>query len=121
MGWGRKFCAPRARLDISSLTTTVHPIGNWHAFAAPRLQSSFCSVGYIASLNMGVIAWSSPRLSDARATDPICHQSAEHVPSSRGRPLSVRTERTNIVVLEYAGLGARGFRSSRRLVISAYI
>jgi hypothetical protein len=41
MGRVRKFCVLRARLDINSLTTTVHPIGNRHAFAAPRLQNSF--------------------------------------------------------------------------------
>jgi hypothetical protein len=90
MGWGRKFCVLRARLDINSLTTTVHPIGNRQAFAAPQDCRTLCSVGIIASLKMGVIAWLSPRISDARATDSICHQSQEHAPSSRRRRLSAR-------------------------------
>jgi hypothetical protein len=82
---------------------------------APKTAELVCSTGIIASLKMGVIAWSSPRFSDARATDPICHQPPERAPSSRRRPLNARTG------LEYAGLCARGFRSSRRLVTGVYV
>src|SRR5262245_9338055 len=95
MGRGRKFCVLRARLDFNSLTTTVHPIGNRHAFATPTDCRTLLLGWYYCIAEDGSHRAVVTTLSDARATDPICCQvgSTPHCRAGDGGDCDVCRER----------------------------